>query len=413
MASRVWWSVGAGAVLATAVLTTPDVALSSPRPGADRIETPAQPAAGVAEEATRRWLRRAYGLSEAQAARRLDREQQLVDRAARLTTRLGDRSGGAWLDERTGDLSVGVLDEAAGAAVRSAGARPVRVRHSADALHRVLRRLDDHATESGAGQATSWFVDVRRNVVVLQVVGGHSTAAEDALTRELVAAGTSAAGDAGALRIEAAPGRPAVHANIYGGRQIEGADERICTVGFVTTDSAGGHSIVTAGHCTEDTARMYSYGVLVGPVLGTSFPGNDYGAVAIDDRDAWTPRPWVENHDGYAVAVKGHSRAPVGSSVCKSGRTTKWTCGTIHAHDVTVDYGNGNRVSGLTLTSACSRGGDSGGSYLHGSYAQGTLSGGITRSGRCLEEHDEENVSYFQPIGEPLQRYGLQLLTVS
>jgi streptogrisin C len=415
VARRLLTTVGAAGVIAATIFTGPGVASSEPAdPVAptDRIETPAQSGAGVAEEATLRWLRRTYGLSAAAATRRLERERLLTVAADRLTQRLGARSGGAWLDDRTGDLVVGVLDEAAAATARAAGARPLRVTHSAAVLDRTVRALDGHAASHGAGQATAWFVDVPGNAVVVEVAGGQDAAARDAATRTFIAAAQEAAGDMRTIRFGTPPGRPAVQRNMYGGRRLEAANGRLCTAGFTARDSAGRYVVVTAGHCTKGSARMYSYRVLIGKVRGTSFPGNDYGVVNVDNRTAWTPRAWVDDYDGYAIGVEGVSRAAVGASICKSGRTTRWTCGKIRAHNVTVNYRGGGTVYGLTQTTACSRDGDSGGSYMSGRHAQGMLSGGITRSGRCLEAYGGENISYFQPVGEALSRYGLRLLTL-
>src|SRR3546814_10184058 len=81
------------------------------------------------------------------------------------------------------------------------------------------------------------------------------------------------------------------------------------------------------------------------------------------------------------VTGTGHAEAPIGAAICRSGRTTGWHCGAIQAKNVTVNYSSGETVLKLTQTTACSEGGDSGGSYISGTgQAQGVLSGG---SGNC------------------------------
>ncbi len=52
----------------------------------------------------------------------------------------------------------------------------------------------------------------------------------------------------------------------------------------------------------------------------------------------------------------------------------------------------------------CAEPGDSGGSLLAGNQAQGVTSGG---SGDCTSG----GTTYFQPVNEILQTYGLRLLT--
>jgi streptogrisin C len=76
----------------------------------------------------------------------------------------------------------------------------------------------------------------------------------------------------------------------------------------------------------------------------------------------------------------------------------------VQAVGETVNYGNGDIVRGLTKTSVCAEAGDSGGPFMSGNQAQGTLSGG---SGGCLLGGE----SYYQPIQEMLTTYGLTLVT--
>ncbi|MGH3313685.1 MAG: trypsin-like serine protease, partial [Streptomyces sp.] len=61
-------------------------------------------------------------------------------------------------------------------------------------------------------------------------------------------------------------------------------------------------------------------------------------------------------------------------------------------------------VRGLTRSSVCAEPGDSGGSFISGSQAQGTTSGG---SGDCSYGGN----TYYQPVNEALSAYGLTLST--
>jgi streptogrisin C len=111
----------------------------------------------------------------------------------------------------------------------------------------------------------------------------------------------------------------------------------------------------------------------------------------------------VNDYNGGTVAVQGSTEAAVGASVCRSGSTTGWRCGTIQAKNQTVNYPEGS-VTGLTRTSACAERGDSGGSWLSGNQAQGVTSGG---SGNCTTG----GTTFFQPVNEILQAFGLTLVT--
>lgn len=117
--------------------------------------------------------------------------------------------------------------------------------------------------------------------------------------------------------------------------------------------------------------------------------------------------------NGGNVAVKGGQRAAVGSDVCKSGATSRWTCGSIESYNYTVTYSDEGQpdtlVSGLGLSTVCTLGGDSGGAWVSGNQAQGVTSGGLN-SNRCDGVYGE-GTSYFQPLDDALNYYGLRLNT--
>jgi hypothetical protein len=107
----------------------------------------------------------------------------------------------------------------------------------------------------------------------------------------------------------------------------------------------------------------------------------------------------LANLPGCAVvpAGTGNTEASVGSEICRSGSTTGWECGEIEATDETVQYPEGT-VHGLTRTSACAEPGDSGGSWLAGTEAQGVTSGG---SGNC----SIGGTTFFQPLDRFNERW--------
>ena len=124
-----------------------------------------------------------------------------------------------------------------------------------------------------------------------------------------------------------------------------------------------------------------------------------------------TPNANVEGWSNPEVAVKGSNEAAIGAAICRSGRTSFWRCGAIEAKNQTVNYSSGETVTGMTRTSACSEGGDSGGSFIttvaNNAQAQGVLSGG---SGSC-KGRAKFSKSYFQPINPLLSACGLTLKT--
>ncbi len=101
--------------------------------------------------------------------------------------------------------------------------------------------------------------------------------------------------------------------------------------------------------------------------------------------------------------MRGSAEAPVGASICRSGSTSHWHCGTVLAKNETVNYSQG-AVHQMTKTSVCAEGGDSGGSFISGDQAQGVTSGGW---GDCSGGGE----TWYQPINEILNHYGLTLRT--
>jgi streptogrisin C len=280
---------------------------------------------------------------------------------------------------------VAVTDPAAAETVRAAGAEPRVVARSARALDADKARLDAVAKSAPHG-VHGWYVDVTSNRVA---IAAAST----------TAAATFAAGAGVDAQVVVSADAPRTRYDVRGGDPYypNGAPGH-CSIGFSVQ---GGY--VTAGHCGEtgDSALGFNR-VAQGTFAGSSFPVNDYAWVRTNAD--WTTPGVVYDYAGGTVAVAGATVAPVGAAVCRSGFTTGWRCGVIEAHDQTVNYAEGT-VNGLTRTTACSQSGDSGGSFLAGDQAQGVLSGG---SGTCSSTTGR---TYYQPVREILDGYGLTLVT--
>lgn len=283
-------------------------------------------------------------------------------------------------------LSVGIALPA------SAAAAPVTTAHQGafpdlPMLHAVMAVLDSRS-QRVPNSVTSWYVDPATNSVVV-------SATDDDAARAFTA------GQPG-VRIQRVAGRPATLADLRGGDTITTSEGGRCSVGF---NAIAGRTryLITAGHCTKLGGTWSGPdGKPIGPAAKSSFPGNDYGLVEVAS-SGWEQTNEIETDSGY-VPVAGITPAQLGDRVCLSGSTSGYHCGTVEAVNETVNYGDGNVVNGLTRTSVCAEAGDSGGPFMSGNQAQGTLSGG---SGGCLLG----GKSYFQPIREVLATYGLTLLT--
>ncbi len=373
-------ALAAGTVTVTLIMPSP--AAAAPDPSAPTV---AASDAGQIAPYVMKALQRDLKLSAGQAQARLAREATAARTEAALRRSLGANFAGAWLNADASTLTVAVTSRSGVSKIKAAGASPTVVARSERQLNAVKDRLD--AAASRASQAVSgWYVDVANNTVT---VTARNSAAASAF---VAASGVPAE----AVRISVTGEAPRVLYDVRGADAYYIGGGR-CSIGFSVN---GG--FVSAGHCgTTGTATLGYNQVAQGTFAGSSFPGNDYSWVRVNSN--WTPRGVVNNYAGGEVSVAGSTEAAVGASICRSGSTTGWHCGTISAKNQTVNYAQGS-VSGLTRTNVCAEPGDSGGSWLSGNQAQGVTSGG---SGNCTSG----GTTYFQPVNEILSAYGLTLVT--
>ncbi|GAB2623949.1 hypothetical protein Aab01nite_17410 [Paractinoplanes abujensis] len=374
--------VAAGAAVA---FTLPSMAGTTPSSKA------AKPSPGGVAPQILAAMKRDLGLDGDQATARLQRSKWASGVSAKLSAQTGADFGGAWLAADGNTLKVAVTDPAAQEAVRAAGAEPVLVKRSEQALVKAKESLDEVRSE--AGGITGWYVDVKTNKLVVVAKPGEQAAAKK-LAR---AAGVSS----GSYSVVVSTASPKPLFDVRGADPyfiaVDGGTAR-CSIGFSVE---GG--FVTAGHCGEVGATTTGFNQQAqGVVRASTFPGNaDMGFVEVNGN--WTPRAVVNDFEGNELPVAGNTEAPVGAAVCRSGSTTGTFCGTILAKNQTVVYPEG-AVTGLTRTDVCAEGGDSGGPWLSGDQAQGMTSGG---SGDCTVGGE----TFFQPINEILAAEDLTLVT--
>lgn len=333
-------------------------------------------------------MQKDLGLTESQARARLSAEKSATAIQPDAQRAAGASYGGSWFDPSTGGLTVAVTSEKQAAAVRATGAAVRLVTHTARSLDAAKAKIDRLRAPAGV---SSWHVDPEANTVVVNVV---SSARSDNDVRQFV----QRARDAGPVAVEHTAEAPQTFsAGTVGGDPYYTGNVR-CSIGFSVH---GG--FVTAGHCGQAGASVRGWdGSGIGSFQGSSFPDNDYAWVSVGN--GWWTVPVVLGWGTVSdQLVRGSAVAPVGASICRSGSTTHWHCGSVLATNETVNYSQG-AVHQMTKTSVCAEPGDSGGSFISGDQAQGVTSGGWGNCGSGGE-------TWHQPINEILNRYGLTLHT--
>ncbi|QDH69130.1 S1 family peptidase [Marilutibacter alkalisoli] len=362
-------------------------------------------------------MQRDLGLSGTQLAQYLKAERLAMQQEKQLAKAQGRHYAGSWIEKQAdGSYAFVVASTSLKPQKTPAGVEIRNARHSLASLNAAKAHLDLLVTlgnKTPKGVYT-WAVDVPSNTVTVGIAPNAEQAAIDFIARSGV--------DEATVRFETLDEAPKLHMDVKGGFGIlrNPGDGYLyaCSIGFPVRQGSSTLGFATAGHCGNTNEVTYyepsqwTLGVRLGSYAASNFPspgnsGPDMAWVKLDS--GHTGLPQVYGWGNPDITVAGSTEAPVGAAVCRSGRTTQWRCGEIKAKNVTVTYQSGETILNLTHTSACSEGGDSGGSFITGpGQAQGVLSGG---SGNCRIAGGRRGNSYFQPINPILSAYNLTLVT--
>ncbi|MFI7351051.1 S1 family peptidase [Streptomyces sp. NPDC049936] len=352
-----------------------------------------------------RALAASLGVSEEAAADRLGRQDKQQAKLAELARR-GIAGDGAFFDA-SGKLTVNAADSAEAATIEKAGLDARVPARGRAALDEVKAELDAFAARKVPSGVVAWSVDLASDKVTVKVNNDRGAAARAFLAE--------AAEHGSAVRIVRGEEKAEAKAAIYPGSKMTfNNTSQWCSVGYGARDRSGNQYLVTAGHCVTNTLRYdgtaFAKGYKTRYALGTR--SVDMGILTVNSGHSITTSVGTWGNSS-PVAVKGASRAASGASVCKSGATTGWTCGTIGSYNNTVTYVDRNGgpdtvITGLATSSVCVEGGDSGGAYISGNQAQGMTSGGPIDQ-QCTGGVYSRGSSYFQPLDDALNYYGLTL----
>lgn len=191
----------------------------------------------------------------------------------------------------------------------------------------------------------------------------------------------------------------------------QGSGQFLCSVAFNGTDTrSGAAAFLTAGHCAPSSGVLtelvqsrpdtqVAAGTTIGRQLaGTVRFGGGQDANLISTDAGWTPTGQVGTWGGNAgsvtaglTPVRDYTSGIKGQVICKSGRTSGWTCGHILAVDY-VEEVEGTEINSY-ISDMCTLHGDSGGAVLSGANALGLVSFGSYQ--RCS---DTDQISGTFPI---------------
>ncbi|MFI6512775.1 S1 family peptidase [Streptosporangium sp. NPDC050855] len=387
----------AGRALLVGVLTTaalPAIAQGATSASASYAQFALKPPPGMLQA-----LQRDLFLSREEAQTRLLNEARLVPVEANLRRTLGKRFAGSWFaGEIAQNLVVATTAPADVPLIVAQGARAEVVTRSLADLKEIKAHVDvalpniqQNPLSSAPQPGSVRYIDTKINKVVVLSTTVNAT------TASLFDAGVDPVG----IRVIASTEKPRPLGDLTGGDPYYiGASNR-CSIGFAVTRGTE-KGFVSAGHCGKIGNTTTGFNRSPQGIFQASvFPVSDYTFVLTNPK--WSTTPSVKNGTGGVVSISGSRPAIEGASVCRSGSTTGWRCGTIQQLDTSVTYPQGT-VYELVRTNVCAEPGDSGGSFISLNQAQGVTSGG---SGDC----SSGGTTYFQPVNEILAAYGLTLAT--
>jgi hypothetical protein len=351
-------------------------------------------------------LGQSWGVSPAEAKVRLDGEHT---KAAAFETAKSQLDGAFFDNDR--QLVVNVHSAKAAEVARAHGLSPRTVARGEKALTRLQTQVQALADKSGSVQVQSIGADLPSDRLQVVLQPGKQSAKTVALVKQLKAIpGVDVSSNDTTLTMTA---------DVIGGQIMDLVPGTNCSLGFSGTRNGGDNVMLSAGHCVEGNPMVQNssavrLGVGVASRFRTGSPSVDMGLMDIDSNNVG--RGYIDNRNGQTTRVTGSSKAPVGSTICKAGNTTGWTCGTISQYNLTVNYGSPSgavtRTSGLARSTVCTEGGDSGGAYISGTLAQGMTSGGPSDGHDCGFNQGSNatgSYSFYQPVVDAAQYYGVTL----
>lgn len=303
-----------------------------------------------------------FGVSLQEGGRRLQLQEAVDALNARLTEEQAGTFAGLSI-EHTPEFHVIARftrkgEETIRPYLTPALAEVVRVEPARFTLRQLERRLEaSYRRVRASGIPAAGGVDVRANRAEVHVQRGRGVSAQAFVAGEE---------DLAVVEVDHLPQE---EITMYGGLSITG-----CTSGFTVRNSAGTRGVSTSGHCGNSQTLSGVALTLRGEAYSGSYDIQWHNASS--GSHTYTNTIKVGSATRAITGTRARTSQTVGSQVCKQGRTTGYTCGTIS----TISYcasgactwvrvaGNGTNLS---------EGGDSGGPWFSGNTAYGSHTYGI------------------------------------
>jgi hypothetical protein len=402
------------------------------------------------------YLRKRYGLSEAEAVRRIELQQASTDLAAKLAETFPQEYAGMWLDQAAGGvLKVGMTapEKLAPAVAGFADASSVRAVPAKQSLRKLTETAQQIAADLGVAPGGAVAVDVPGNSVV--VTTGDTVRADHPRLAALLAAkgarvqaseqGDTVEKSCDPLHCAQAPMRGGIRLDVPRDDGTVGG----CTAGFnLRSATTGALYVLIAGHCVRG-GRHTRVDDTFHEFLGARIPVNleDTGTAGLVEHDPanardyailpyaqgaqafwWTPGPrqlpgavvstvnyrcpggCEGSHD---VRITGHvpfASIQVGWVVCASGAGYTPEPGETYVDSgAGRGYVPGTRCGEITgkdsriIVRICARPGDSGGPLFTEAdgKALGILNTGDPGSGACTNAAER---NWYMPVSTILDR---------
>ncbi|MDK7749056.1 S1 family peptidase [Brevibacterium sp. UMB10442] len=291
-------------------------------------------------------------------------------------------------------------------AAKKKGLKVRHVKNGESKLNSIVKSLNKEL--KNGDDVASIAPDIRKDRVVITVTEKN---ANSSLVKKAKKFGSA---------VEFTQGkRNEIHSSAAGGDKISMESGGYCSAGFPATTRDGQKAMVWAGHCVENQQSFYANGGLFATHGDTAFksydgqPDYDIGYVVLTQgSDLSTDVNTYGSNAGISDSSRGDWKAPVGTDLCRTGATSGVTCGQVTGYNASVTYSDEYgqsvaQVSGLGTSTVCTAAGDSGGAYTSGGYAVGMTSGGPAAQRCGFNGGYVDGQSYFQPVTDALNYYGL------